>query len=158
VSRLSGWPRSATARLAMLSLATILACVGIVLGVVYAAVDRQINSDAQALVEEDRSLTRALIDGEERQTVRRVIAQLLGEPGARGRTLLVTDDAGQVIAGNIAAWPAPLRVGTGWHAIDLHRQGVAHAEMVGLVAEALPDGGRLLVGHALYARERVSQR
>jgi signal transduction histidine kinase len=157
VSRLSGWPRSATARLAMLSLATILACVGIVLGVVYAAVDRQINSDAQALVEEDRSLTRALIDGEERQTVRRVIAQLLGEPGARGRTLLVTDDAGQVIAGNIAAWPAPLRVGTGWHAIDLHRQGVAHAEMVGLVAEALPDGGRLLVGHALYARERLRE-
>ena len=106
VRRMRAWPRSATARLALLSLATILACVGIVLGVVYAAVDRQINIDAQALVEDDRSLTRALIDGEERDTVRRVITQLLSEPGARGRTLLVTDAAGMPVAGDVALWPS----------------------------------------------------
>lgn len=151
------WPRSGTARLALLSLATILACVGIVLGVVYAAVDRQINTDAQALVEEDRSLTRALIDGEEPQTVRRVVAQLIGEPGARGRTLLVTNDQGGVIAGNITVWPRSLGAPSTWRVLKLDREGVGHPESVGLVAERLPDGGKMLVGHALYARERLRE-
>ena len=151
------WPRSATARLALLSLATILACVGIVLGVVYAAVDRQINIDAQALVEDDRSLTRALIDGEERDTVRRVITQLLSEPGARGRTLLVTDAAGMPVAGDVALWPSGVTAPGAWRVIDLYRQGASEAEAVGLITERLPDGGRLLVGHALYARKRLRE-
>ncbi len=154
---LTGWPRSATARLALLSLATILACVGIVLGVVYAAVDRQISVDAQALVEDDRSLTRALIDGEEPETVKRIIGQLLSEPAARGRTLLVVDAAGGRVAGDLAQWPISLRTPSGWQVLDLYRQGATRVEAVGLVAERLPDGGRLLVGHALYARYRLRE-
>jgi len=157
VNRLASWRRSATARLALLSLATILACVGIVLGVVYAAVDRQISIDAQALVEDDRSLTRALIDGEEPGTVRRVIGQLLSEPGARGRTLLVIDAAGRLVAGDVAGWPVGLPAPSGWRVLDLYRQGISKPEAVGLVAETLPDGGRLLVGHALYAQKRLRE-
>ncbi len=151
------WPRSATARLALLSLATILACVGIVLGVVYAAVDRQINIDAQLLVEDDRSLTRALIDGEEPETVRRIISQLLTEPGARGRTLLVTDAAGRTIAGDVAGWPTGLAAPARWRVLELYRQGAPEPEAVGITTERLPDGGRLLVGHALYARKRLRE-
>ena len=157
MTRLAGWPRSATARLALLSLATILACVAIVLGVIYAAVDRQINVDAQALVEDDRSLTRALIDEEPPQTVRRVIAQLLGETGARGRTLLVIDAGGTRIAGDVGAWPESLSAPSGWRVLRVQRDGEPAPVSVGLIADRLPDGGKLLVGHELYARARLRE-
>ena len=149
------WPRSATARLALLSLVTILACVGIVLAIVYATVDRQIIADMQSSVEDDRSLARALIDNDPPEEVRREIDELLREPTAHGRTLLVVDPTGRPIAGDLAAWPPILPWPSSWRVMNLYRIGAERAEPIGLVADRLPGGGGLLVGRALISRERL---
>jgi len=151
------WPRSATARLALLSLATILACVGIVLGVVYAAVDRQLIADAQAQVEDDRSLARTLIDGETQAYAVKTIGRLVIDDGGRGLTLLLLDEAGRPIAGDVQRMPADLAAPTRWRIARLMRREDAAPVEVGLIFEKLPDGGSLLVGHQLATRARLRE-
>ena len=149
------WPRSATARLALLSLFTILACVAIVLGIVYAAVDRQIVIETQTAVEDDRSLAHALIDGDDPAEIRREVDELLREPTAHGRTMLVVDPQGHPIAGDLSAWPPVLGWPSGWRVLNLYRIGAERAEPIGLVADRLSDGSGLLVGRTLTSRERL---
>lgn len=127
----------------------------IVLGIVYAAVDRQIVTETQTAVEDDRSLAHALIDGDDPVEIRREVDELLREPTAHGRTMLVVDPRGRPIAGDLSAWPPVLGWPSGWRVLNLYRVGGERAEPIGLVADRLSDGGGLLVGRTLTSRERL---
>ena len=157
LKRARAWPRSSTARLALLSLATIVACVGLVLGVVYAAVDRQLILDAQALVEDDRSLTRTLIDGETPATARGIIERLLVDDSGRGLTLLLLDDRGRAVAGDVQRMPSDLVAPVRWQIVRLRRREDAAPVEVGLTFDKLPGGGSLIVGHQLATRARLRE-
>lgn len=91
------------------------------------ASDRTAGADAtQAMIE-----TR-LADGREPQEV-----------------MLLADARGATLAGNLSTWPPNVAVGEDWQIIDLFRVSGDRPERMGVIATALPGGGRLLTGHVV---------
>ncbi|BAV65044.1 sensor histidine kinase [Sphingobium cloacae] len=62
--------------------------------------------------------------------------------------LLLTDARGRVLIGNLGAWPATIPYDSPWQTIDLYRVGNDRPEPIGVRADSLPGGGRLLTGIA----------
>lgn len=60
--------------------------------------------------------------------------------------ILLADQAGRRIAGNLAAWPPTIPPATNWAKVSLYRIGDRQPGPFGISAARLPDGRRLLVG------------
>ena len=71
--------------------------------------------------------------------------------------LLMTSARGNVIAGNLDAWPTVIPATTPWLAIDLFRTGSEKAERIGVTATTLPGGTHLLAGRVVESGLRMTQ-
>jgi signal transduction histidine kinase len=60
--------------------------------------------------------------------------------------ILLADRHGEALAGNLSAWPATVPGETSWRSINLYRVGRVEPEPIGVVAQPLSDGNRLLTG------------
>ncbi len=88
--------------------------------------------------------------------LRRYIEQRLADGGDDRATILLADRSSRPIVGNLAAWPSPVFDKTSWRTIDLYRTGKRQPEPIGLLAERLPDGHRLLTGLVLTDSLRLA--
>ena len=68
---------------------------------------------------------------------------------------LLADPTLTPLAGNIAAWPAQIGDGSGWHEIGMARAGRYHATRI--LSVVLPGGYRLLVGRDVQDRVVIRQ-
>jgi signal transduction histidine kinase len=75
--------------------------------------------------------------------------------GIGGGAILLVDQNGRRIAGNIAAWPPILRGEMDWVEMRLYPQGSRHPVLYALRTIALPGGERLLLGTSVEDRERM---
>ncbi|MBT2189134.1 sensor histidine kinase [Sphingobium nicotianae] len=66
--------------------------------------------------------------------------------GEKDAVVLLADQDGKRIAGNLSVWPPNVGIGTHWLKIDLYRIGDNQPAPFGIAAAQLPDGRRLLVG------------
>ncbi len=89
-------------------------------------------------------------------SLRRYIDQRLSSEGDDRTTILLADRNGRPITGNLAAWPSPMFETTPWRTIDLYRTGRSNPEPIGLLAERLPNGYRLLTGLVLTDSLRLA--
>jgi len=80
------------------------------------------------------------------QALRREIEERFRAAPDERVAILLADGAGQVVAGNLGAWPATVPERTDWQTIDLYRVGRAEPEPIGVVTQPLGDGNRLLTG------------
>ncbi|HEY0269737.1 MAG TPA: HAMP domain-containing sensor histidine kinase [Sphingomonas sp.] len=91
--------------------------------------------------------------------LRRLIDSRLAPPGARDAVILLVDEDGRRLAGNIAHWPPTIDYSTDrdndWQILSLYRVGLALPEQMGLIATQLPDGAHLLVGHVVEGDMRI---
>lgn len=78
--------------------------------------------------------------------VRRDIAERFRTSRDEHVAILLADRQGKALAGNLSAWPATLPERTGWRSINLYRVGRGQPEPIGVVAQPLTDGNRLLTG------------
>lgn len=101
---------------------------------------------------------RNLLDGYHRggsPELLRVIQEELDTGLVRNGAILLVDRSNRKIAGNIAAWPPPLRTGTDWVEIRLYPEGSRQAVLYALRTLQLPSGERLLLGSNVEDRERM---
>jgi signal transduction histidine kinase len=73
----------------------------------------------------------------------------------RNGAILLVDNRGQKIAGNIAAWPPTLKAGVDWVEIRLYPEGSRQTVLFALRTLRLPTGERLLLGTSVEDRERM---
>ncbi len=73
----------------------------------------------------------------------------------RAAIILLTDDQGRPLAGNLQNWPAKLQ--PGWNEINVVRPGAAPAQLIGVIATTLPGGRQLLTGQVLASDQRLSR-
>ena len=139
---------SATTRLVALVFGVQILLSGTVLFYVYAATAREVERQERAVVTELRDDLLAGFRSGGQPVLARLIRSRLA--AAHGETIATLVDAdGRVVAGNLAAWPATVTPASSWRIIALYRLGADHAERMGVIAAALPDGGKLLAGRVV---------
>jgi signal transduction histidine kinase len=118
----------------------------------------------RALAVEQRDLVYGLRDeliaadrtGGRLELVRLINARVGAARGGTSVILLATPD-GRPIVGNLDAWPSGVSAHTDWRTITLYRTGSEQPEHIGLAAERLPDGTRLLAGHVIELSLRLAR-
>lgn len=118
----------------------------------------------RALEGEQRDLVGGLRDeliaadrtGGRAELVRLINARIGAAHSGTSVILLATPD-GRPITGNLDAWPASVPAQTDWRTINLYRTGGERPEPIGLVAQRLPDGTRILAGHVIEASLRLAR-
>lgn len=154
MSRLGSFLRSTTARFVALYLLIQTLTTILIMVFIYQATSRQLLADAAQLVSEERAV---LVDRFQRQgpqgTVALIEARMHTVPEAN--VFLLLDPAGKVLAGNLASWPPVVAAPSPWRQVVLYRVGGAKPEVMGVVAERLGGGHRLLVGHTLDGLVRL---
>lgn len=71
--------------------------------------------------------------------------------------ILYAKPDGTPIAGNLEAWPTVVAPDTPWRAIDLYRRGSSEPERMGIMANRLSNGDRLLTGHVIESNLRLAR-
>lgn len=69
--------------------------------------------------------------------------------------LLVTDNHGRTLAGNLVAWPPPAHTDGRWDRMELFRVQRDVPEAIGFIATELPGGARLFTGHVIEDEVRL---
>jgi signal transduction histidine kinase len=151
------WLRSTTTRfIALVFLLQIAATTGILLYVHQASLNA-LEGEQKALVGELRSdLLAGYREGSEADLSRLINARL-DSVRSDIPAILLMSAKGEVIAGNLAAWPATIPYRTEWRTLDLYRMGGARAEYIGLIATTLPGGAHLLTGHVIDGNLRLTR-
>ena len=80
------------------------------------------------------------------EAVRRDVAERFRASRDENVAILLADRHGKALAGNLSAWPATVPERTSWRSINLYRVGRVEPEPIGVVAQPLGDGNRLLTG------------
>ena len=70
--------------------------------------------------------------------------------------ILLADRKGTALAGNLSAWPTTVPEGTSWRIINLYRVSRVEPEPIGVVAQPLGDGNRLLTGIVMTNSMRLT--
>ncbi len=148
--------RSTTFRFSILFF---VAQMGLALGVLF-FVQR---SSEQALLAEQQSLVRdiqgdlaAVYSLNGRAGLSQMIRAQMRDELTEEAIILLIDETGQVVAGNLAVWPAYIPLSVDWRVATLDRTGADQPQAMGLSATPLPGGEHLLVGAPLAQVERLS--
>lgn len=83
------------------------------------------------------------------------IQQVMKSGELRGGVVLLVDQEGHKIAGNLSGWPPVLAAPSEWTEIRLYPEGQVRPELFAIRTIALSTGGRLLVGTTIDERERM---
>jgi signal transduction histidine kinase len=155
------WIRSTSTRfIALVFLLQIAATAGILFYVHQASV-RALEGEQKALVGELRSDLIADYQEDGEAELVKMINTRLDSIRSDIPVILLMSAKGQVIAGNLAAWPTVIPYQTDWRTLDLYRMGGARAEHIGLITSTLPGGAHLLTGHVIegnLALTRINER
>lgn len=149
--------RSTTARFVLLAFVLQFVVTGGVLAFVLQASQRALSAEQRELVGELRSeLTAAWTSGGEDGLRSLIRKRLEISPGSLSVILYARAD-GSPIAGNLDAWPTVIAPQSTWRTIDLYRVGGGRPEHMGITAQRLPDGSRLLTGQVIESSLRLER-
>ncbi len=155
----SRWPRATTTRIALIVFVALVVSFAVILGFIARVTQRQLDSDAHALVIAERDTVLEVFDRDGSGGARAVIDAELRVPGPLAMLLSGPANgtiANQALAGNLKRWPIGLATDDRFHRVDLVRNGRMSAEPFAVTGTVLPGGYRLLVGRSLEEEERLT--
>jgi signal transduction histidine kinase len=149
--------RSTTARFFILIFLLQLAATAGLLLFVHEASKRALEREQRVIVSElNDDLLAAYREGGQNSLVNLVNARLTAV-SKDIPVILLTAPSGQMIAGNLAAWPTIIPARQTWQTLDLYRLGSKQPEHIGLMSSVLPNGTRLLAGHVIEGDVMLSR-
>lgn len=149
------WLRSSHARFIGLIFLLEMLFGGLLLLSVVHLVERRIDAADRALATDLRDDLLAIGRGQGMAALASVVRERVA--GRSDELILLADAAGRPVAGNLAGWPPVISVPSRWTKIDLYRVGVERPGRFGVIATALPGGGRLLSGHLIDSSTQITQ-
>ena len=149
-----GWPRSTTARIALLVFFALVGTTAIILGFIARVTQGQLDADAHALISAERIAIVQTFEREGYLAARTVIDAELLIPGPLAVLLEGPPDTKPT--GNIDIWPKGLAADGHFKRIDIVRRGQSASEPFAVTGETLPGGYRLMVGRSLAEEERLT--
>ncbi|MCM8729888.1 sensor histidine kinase [Hephaestia sp. GCM10023244] len=156
----AGWLtplRSNIARFVLAAFLFQMAAMGGVLLFVQQATERALIGEEKALADELRDELLDAFHADGRAELVELINVRVQPAHGNVPVILLARRDGTPIAGNLGAWPPVIPDRTRWRTIDLYRLGSDRPERVGVVTTVLPDGTRLLTGHAINASVRLAR-
>jgi signal transduction histidine kinase len=140
--------RSSTLRLALICIGVFGTVVCSLFSYVYWSTASYLRSRSDHAIAAERAVLHHAYDDAGRHGLIMAIAQRIAEQRLEGGLYLLTDASLEPVAGNLTAWPAPLKGVQGWGNFDAPEWQGEDAERPLLRAafETLPDGSHLLVG------------
>lgn len=149
--------RNARTRLVLASMVLSTALTGLVLALVYVTANRTITGETRSVVTAELA---GLADEYERLGMLGLITAInrrSEDAAARDALYLLTDRAGNVLAGNMLRWPPTVEPGSGWVELDLIRTESNETVPISAASIKLPGQERLLVGRDASARRQFDR-
>jgi signal transduction histidine kinase len=151
------WLGSATFRLVALVVLLQVLTVGAVLFYVRYTISYQFTRDQQLIVTELQSDLLAWHRSGGSRAVAAEIDRRLNTLKGENIVVLLADQNGKRIAGNLETWPTVVPWVTNWRKIELYRIGGERSESLGIKAIDLPGGGHLLTGRVIEGDIRFAE-
>lgn len=149
--------RSTTARFIALIFVSQLALTGGILFFVRQSSEATLLSEQKELIAELRDgLIAGYRQGGERQLIGQIAARLR-EVETHIPVILLTRRDGEILAGNLGAWPTVIPKSTKWQSVILYRTNSDHPEQMGVMTTTLPGGETLLTGHVIDGAARLNR-
>ncbi|MFZ4690391.1 MAG: sensor histidine kinase [Polymorphobacter sp.] len=149
-----GWPRSTSARIALIVFTGLVISSAIILGFIARVTQGQLDADARALISAERNAVIEMFDRDGPGGALSVIDAELRIAGPLA--ILLESPDGSRIVGNIRQWPPGLARDDRFHRFNLRRVDRADPEPFAVTATTLNGGYRLLVGRSLEEEERLT--
>lgn len=149
--------RSTIARFVVFIFALQLAATAGILFYVHQASANAFEKEQQALVVELRDDLVAGYHEGGQDNLAKLINARLDAIRSELPVILLVAAKGEVVAGNLSAWPTTIPYQTSWRTLNLYRMAGNRPEHIGLMTTALPDGAHLLTGHVIDGDVRLTQ-
>lgn len=153
------WRRLFRSTVARFFVLFFLAQMGLALGVlsfVQRASEQALLSEQQAIVLGLRGDLAAAYDLGGRADLIHIITERLLKSPSAGSVILLTDDRGEPLAGNLAQWPAEIPKAVDWMITSQTPSGSDDAELMGVATTRLAGGELLLTGTLMESYERLT--
>lgn len=148
---------STTARFILLAFGMqLLVTIGVLLFVQQASKHALAAEQRELVGELKDELNEAWRDGGDAE-LRELIRMRLETTHGAVAVILYAKPDGTPIIGNLDAWPAVVAPRTPWRAIDLYRTASDEPERMGIMANRLPNGDRLLAGHVIESNLQLAR-
>ncbi|MDA7965295.1 ATP-binding protein [Ruegeria sp.] len=152
MARLSLSFRNARTRLVLASMVLSTLLTATVLAMVYVTANRTISGETRSVVSAELT---GLADEYERRGLiglMTAIERRLPSASERDAVYLLTDRAGNRLAGNLTGWPEGITAGSGWVELSLRKVDTDQFVPISAASVRLPGGERVLVGRDALAR------